>query len=92
MLLRFGEKKICSKSADVRDLVIFRDVSLKISNKNEHNSILTKFHDFMISFTPLLRSTPPTPKLRPTPKCYGPTLPTPPTNPRIRDTHATHTI
>ena len=48
---RFGERKnMLKKNADVSDLVISRDVSLlKISNKNEPNSILTKFHYIIIN-------------------------------------------
>ena len=42
------EKKYAQKSAEVSDLVISRDASLKISNKNEPNTILTKFHDFIL--------------------------------------------
>ena len=37
-----------SKSANVSNLVVFRDFSLNISNKNYPNSILTKFHHFII--------------------------------------------
>lgn len=37
------------KSVDVGDLMIFRDVSIKIFNNNESSSILTKFRDFIIN-------------------------------------------
>ena len=39
---------MCLKSADISSLVVFRDFSLKISNKNYPNSILTKFYHFII--------------------------------------------
>ena len=48
ILLRFGEKKYSQESSDISDLVISRDVSHKISNKNQPNSILRKFHNFII--------------------------------------------
>ena len=49
-MLWFGEKKkYTQKSAGVSDLVIFRDVSLKMSSKNEPNIIQTKFHHFIIN-------------------------------------------
>ena len=48
-LLRFGEKKYAQKSPDVNVLVISRDGSLKVFNKNELKNILTKFHDFIIN-------------------------------------------
>ena len=47
-MLRLERKKYAQKKANVSDLVISRDFSLKISNKNEHNSILTKFHESLI--------------------------------------------
>ena len=47
-MLTFGEKKkYAQKSADVSDLVSFRDVLVKISSKKERNSIQTKFHGFI---------------------------------------------
>ena len=48
-LLRFGEKKICSKKAAINVLVISREVSLKSFNKYELKNILSTFPDFIIN-------------------------------------------
>lgn len=37
-----------SRSVDISELVISKDVPLKTFNKNEPKSILTKSHDFII--------------------------------------------
>ena len=42
-------KIMLKKRVGVGDLMIFRDVSIKIFNNNESNSILTKFRDFIIN-------------------------------------------
>ena len=42
------EKQYSQESDDISDLVISKDVSLKIFNKKEPKSVLTKFHDFVI--------------------------------------------